>query len=463
MVFMRRNAATGRVEDAGRRSAAQSKDIDGARLPTFGNEPADDDDPLVTLVKDFTRCTSTMTEDKTLATYLISPFAGSLMLVWDHATWRRHQSMWRYVWYLQTWHMSTVLKRISGPVVALVVWTLFIRHANFICGGALTLPAVAVSIPAASIGLLLVFRTNQANARVNEARKLWGMLGRAAVDAAQILSASVDPKHDDGVAKIARLLAAAPWVLKAILRDGEAHIESGGGGAHDAVRVLLGSEEAAFVLDHVRGTSIFRRLMLRLRQLCAAIPLDEAMSPEARFSAQQRLAISMDGLHGSAGSCFRLFMSPIPPTYQRHVTRTLIVWLCCIPLSLPENLPLIATLLTVTSIAYLTCGIDEIAIQIELPFCVMPLHEYCLSTTNAVAEAVTALRQAPPLPRSLQRHAEDSGVPERFGEISPSALARSPSAFARDLARDVAHELEHDVPIAPKDSKAIAGRLGDYL
>ena len=110
------------------------------------------------------------------------------------------------MWTLQTWHSSTVLKRIWGPLVALSLYAILVRWLDVQLGGALTLPAYSVTVPSSAIGLLLVFRTNQANARLNNARDLWGGLSRNLVDAAQLISCSVQTGHEDAVADLGRLL-----------------------------------------------------------------------------------------------------------------------------------------------------------------------------------------------------------------------------------------------------------------
>merc|ERR1711920_753487 len=89
-------------------------------------------------------------------------------------------------------------------------------------------------------------------------------------------------------------------------------------------------------------------------------------------AAANAIGNGLDSLAGIAGNCYKLLTSPIPPTYQRHVTRGMLVWLAALPLALPQDLGLFPVLFAVSSTSYLTLGIDEIAIQHEESFSVLP-------------------------------------------------------------------------------------------
>ena len=131
-----------------------------------------------------------------------------------------------------------------------MLYALAARWVNeHVLAGRLALPASALSLQGASIGLLLVFRTNAAAARVVESRTLWGTLARHAVDIAQLVAVEAPPKHADAVCATARLLAASLWVLKGGLRDGEAALPHGAGGIRDA---LLGHAAGPSAAGHAR-------------------------------------------------------------------------------------------------------------------------------------------------------------------------------------------------------------------
>merc|ERR1712129_656819 len=100
------------------------------------------------------------------------------------------------------------------------------------------------------------------------------------------------------------------------------------------------------------------------------------------------LAEHLDGLAVIGGGCFKQFTTPIPPTYQRHVTRGMLVWLAALPLSLPRDLGQWPVIFAIASTAYLILGIDEIAIQHEEAFSVLPLHELSIGNAKSVSAAL---------------------------------------------------------------------------
>ena len=77
-------------------------------------------------------------------------------------------------------HSSQILWRVSSHMVANVLFSLFIYflylQSTWLAGIAKILGPVAHSLTGAALGLLLVFRTNSAYARVYDARCIWGQL-----------------------------------------------------------------------------------------------------------------------------------------------------------------------------------------------------------------------------------------------------------------------------------------------
>ena len=76
--------------------------------------------------------------------------------------------------------------------------------------------------------------------------------------------------------------------------------------------------------------------------------------------------------------------------YMRHYQRGLLVWLFLLPCGLVgagcTTAPKLA--LIVASVAYLMLGIDEIGIQIENPYAVMPVHSLAEGLTRDVAAEI---------------------------------------------------------------------------
>jgi predicted membrane chloride channel (bestrophin family) len=73
-----------------------------------------------------------------------------------------------------------------------------------------------------------------------------------------------------------------------------------------------------------------------------------------------------------SGGAERIISTPIPLSYTRHTSRSLMIWLLTLPFALWETFHW-ATVPAVFALTYLTIGLDEIGIQIEEPFSVLPV------------------------------------------------------------------------------------------
>lgn len=96
------------------------------------------------------------------------------------------------------------------------------------------------------------------------------------------------------------------------------------------------------------------------------------ISPMIHLTLEQRLY----DLEASLGICNRILMSPIPPTYTWHTSRVLCLFLFLLPLNFAgSKMSPSALLLGVTTITYVLVGIDEIGLEIEHPFPVLPMQQ----------------------------------------------------------------------------------------
>lgn len=104
------------------------------------------------------------------------------------------------------------------------------------------------------------------------------------------------------------------------------------------------------------------------------------------------------------GGSERLLSTCIPPTYTRHTSRSLILWLVVLPFSLVPSMSLVHSCISVAAIAFLFCGIDETGIQIEQPFLLLPLQGLAKAIQRDVRQALVPTSPPPPLPPFAQDH-----------------------------------------------------------
>ena len=82
----------------------------------------------------------------------------------------------------------------------------------------------------------------------------------------------------------------------------------------------------------------------------------------------------LNDMETSIGICKRILGSPIPPTFSRHTSRILCLYLSILPLGLfGGGMSPLAVVINTALVAYVFIGVDEIGIELENPFGLLPL------------------------------------------------------------------------------------------
>ena len=312
----------------------------------------------------------------------------SMTHLWDRHTWRAHKSEWRWVTLLRHWPRSSILHAIRVPflIIGLLTTGLLVLN-RLLLGVRLTLPLAPLSLQAASIGLLLVFRNNQTHDRLKEAQRALGGMGPLAREVMHLLVVHAKPTRAHDVGHAARLLALFGFALKAQCRDEPDQLEP-------IARVLLPRAHAWLLRSADRPAAV----LLRLRAVVGDLQKDKSLSSDAFKFVEERLA----KLSAVDATCVRLSTFPVPPSYHRHGSRAILVWLGSLPFVLEgigcHPLQTIFSLLCTT---WLLLGIDQIAIEVEQPLDVLPLHVFATGMPNDVARALESWHAAPPLTLTL--------------------------------------------------------------
>merc|ERR1719298_66951 len=100
---------------------------------------------------------------------------------------------------------------------------------------------------------------------------------------------------------------------------------------------------------------------------------------------------TLTGLCDDVGACERIFKTPIPLVYTRHTTRFVGFWLALLPLAVYSVDPSWNHLLTIPScsaISFFLLGIEELGLQIEEPFSILPMEAFCDASIGAVLNAM---------------------------------------------------------------------------
>merc|ERR1712217_626819 len=81
------------------------------------------------------------------------------------------------------------------------------------------------------------------------------------------------------------------------------------------------------------------------------------------------------------GACENIFATPIPVGYTKHTNRFLFLWLLFLPFALEGQLG-VGVVFAQQLLSFGLLGIEDIGVQIEQPFDVLPLKKICFKIAN---------------------------------------------------------------------------------
>ncbi|KAG2502086.1 hypothetical protein HYH03_000578 [Edaphochlamys debaryana] len=302
--------------------------------------------------------------------------------VFGHEDWKRYRSAsWRH----------RVEPVVFLRVAAGFVWQLVLVLVVSVCVGLLHtfvpsfdawLEGLHLSTPFTmvtfALSLLLVFRTNSSYSRWWEGRIIWGQVVNFGRNYTRQALMWFPPERPDLRAAAVRWAAAAPRILLAHIREGASPLGEARGVLTEAeLSWLAGWSNAPLGA----GTA--------LGQLVAAAGL--APQLQAELQKQVELYTNM------AGGCERIFKTPIPPAYTRHTSRYLMLYVVTAPLLLWSSTGW-ATPVVAVVIAFLLLGVENIGVQVEEPFHVLPLYDICRALEANIRELEHSFAPPPSAP-----------------------------------------------------------------
>lgn len=280
--------------------------------------------------------------------------------VYDFDYWANHRSSSRYLFNILTMPQSRIVRSLIGPVmwVLAVATAVGLDHTLVQAG---TLPAnlelpqtgaESITLTSFALSLLLVFRTNSSYGRFDEARKFWGKALNRSRDI--VRQAAVFYEDREAVATFARWTAVLMLTLQCHLRPNE--------DLKKEVQNLLTEDEAALLLSG-------NHKVLMAMQIMSEQIENQHIQPLQKFQMHNNLTEFEDIL----GGCERLLRTPIPLSYTRHTSRFLLIWLTLLPVCLWSKIGW-GVVPSSALIAILLLGIEEIGVEIEEPFGILPLE-----------------------------------------------------------------------------------------
>ena len=355
--------------------------------------------------------------------------------VFMHDEWVDHRSTERFLNSIKTTTESGVLRGREDEILAATAFAGFLVVYNTIAGGytglgmvkhdaiiphlpVLSLPLSFFTLTGSSLGLLLVFRTNAAYARWDDARKQWGsIINQARTLVRQANTFFVDDRYPgygnfrDYRRRVAAETSAFTRCLRCFLR-----------GKSDEPVLEVELKRLGFTNEEVK------EYMASGNKQCFAL---EKLGETARLYGMKeqdraRFDTTLSVLCDNVGACERIFKSPIPLVYTRHTSRFVGLWLGLLPLAIWGADPTWNHLTTVPAtalITFLLLGIEELGLQIEEPFGILPMEAFCDGAIYpALTEAVLTDDKKRKLEKEMKMKIDE---PASTLELSPPPEAEA--------------------------------------
>lgn len=222
-------------------------------------------------------------------------------------------------------------------------------------GYQVSVPILANIIPSVLIGLLLVFRTNTANDRFWEGRKLWGDINNAIRNLSRhIWIMHTTKKESQDKKEFLELL----WLYALLVKDS-----------------LRANEEKPFVNNQFQFISPENLAKIQSgfnQPVVTATILQEKLM---NFKSQGNLDMYettdaqklLDILVNALGGCERIYKTPIPRAYSIHLKQMVLLYCLTLPFQFVGVIGWFC-IPVVLVISYAVMGIEEIGLEIENPF-----------------------------------------------------------------------------------------------
>jgi len=210
-----------------------------------------------------------------------------------------------------------------------------------------------------ALALLLVFRTDASYARWQAARDNWKSVITHSREIMRLGCEYFHGRNRMRLDQLCRWICAYAWCLRDHLLQGQTLRESLTG--------LLTQREIDVLMDNSLENKPMQVLAI-ISQLINRVSTD----PTLRGAMLESVA----RLEETLADCERILKTPIPRSYTRHTSRFIIAYLTFLPLAMWDETSW-GVVPTSGIVAFFLLGIDEIGVQIEEPFSIMPLERYC--------------------------------------------------------------------------------------
>lgn len=281
--------------------------------------------------------------------------------VFDFERWASHRSSRRYFQHLTGIPKSMIIRGLKAPLLCVFFFSSCVAswEAYKEAYPSLGLPSSSLeaadpfTLTSFALALLLAFRLDASYTRFMEGRKIWGDV---VCDSRNLMrQAQGFVEDEESLQLLLRWTSAFSKVLMWHVRE---HCD-----LRAELQAVLLPSEVDILLRHEQHKPNF--VLTVLTQIVQGLPATEGQ--------KMLLDATLTRFHQAVGTCERMIKTPIPRSYTRHTSRFLVIWLAFLPFTLWRACHWTMVPAAVL-IAFLLLGVEEIGVQIEEPFGILPLE-----------------------------------------------------------------------------------------
>ncbi len=240
-----------------------------------------------------------------------------------------------------------------------------------------TLPTLPFTLSSPALGLLLVFRTNAAYFRWMSGRDAWARMIIHCKNLVRMASIfSTDEEAVEEFSKVVWLYCRSVMnKLSSPEEDEEVYKEQVRKVFQDSSKstsISLSAIGENVISSSDRVVSAWKEVSIQLHSL-------PSTDPKALIETDKSIII----LGECTTICEKIYSSPVLLVYSRHTARYLSVWALLLPCALYSSFSdmgeVWAVLPASAVMAFFLFGVDELAMQLEEPFSILPMQVLCFS------------------------------------------------------------------------------------
>lgn len=323
-------------------------------------------------------------------------------LNYSNVSWNLHKSPFRKFRHISKTFGSAAFQRLLFPdLTAVAVVSLGLTYYNEVVLAATEAAVAPLAVnmsgfagATTAIGLLAAFRLNASYGRYEECRIFWGDINNTIRDLA--CQGLMWMKNDAQKKRFLKLCKAFPMVLMFHLNaKGCYHNMKRSTPANPPFAERIHAEflaELRDIYDDGRDEADFERIS-RIKYKGGNTPLDVLTMMRETIAACQdtvdpiyarELDEQVQRLCAAFGASERVLRTPLPTGFTRHSSRLLLIWSMALPFALYPIAGPLGTLPASLLSVYALLGIEDIGVQLEEPFDILPLRQYSDGMFDAI-------------------------------------------------------------------------------